>query len=83
MKIGRKTATACVAAILLLYVSAIIFAFMDSPIARELLLTALFLTVVIPAFLYGLVILLRMRKRHLENDLEHLSGTETREEDAE
>jgi ABC-type Fe3+ transport system permease subunit len=74
MKIGRKTAIACISVILLLYVSAVICAFIDSPAARGFLLTALFLTIVCPAFLYGLAVLLRLRRHHLEDDLANGSG---------
>lgn len=46
-----------------LYVSSIIFALMDSPLAENLLLASLFCTIVIPAVLYGYAVALRYFKK--------------------
>ena len=37
----------------LLYLASLVLAFIDSPIARSCLMTALFCTIVVPAILYG------------------------------
>lgn len=42
-----------------LYISSIIFALMDSPLAERLLLASLFCTIVIPAVLYGYSVAIR------------------------
>lgn len=46
----------------LLYLAALILAFIDSPFARSCLMAALFCTIVVPAVVYGYVVLLG-RKR--------------------
>ena len=60
-----KTHLALTGAVILitLYVSSIIFALMDSPLAENLLLASLFCTIVIPAVLYGYAVALRYFKK--------------------
>ena len=62
MKYKRPLAIAAVVLILLLYVSTIVFALMDSPLAQSLLLASLFCTVVIPAVLYGYSVMIKYTK---------------------
>ena len=64
----RKAALFAVLLIVLLYLSAIVFALMKNPAAEGLLLTSLFLTVVVPALLYGYVMFSRLNRRNREND---------------
>jgi hypothetical protein len=69
MKFRRNAAKLAVILIVALYASAIVFALMDSPLAEGLLLTSLFMTVVVPAFLYGLAWLTRMNRRNVKDEL--------------
>lgn len=62
MKYKRPLAIAGVVIILLLYVSTIVFALIDSPLAQSLLLAALFCTVVVPAVLYGYYVIIKYMK---------------------
>lgn len=82
MKFGRKSAIVCVILIVLLYASSIIFALMDSPYAQGLLLTSLFLTVVIPAFLYGVSMLLKLNRKNIEEEFRRDSGMEEETRDS-
>ncbi|MCI8889256.1 MAG: hypothetical protein HFG70_14405 [Hungatella sp.] len=48
-----------------LYLTTLILALIDSPLARDCLMAALFCTIVLPAVLYGyLVFIGRLRKGH-------------------
>ncbi len=61
--ISSKTALTGAVILIALYVSSIIFALMDSPLAENLLLASLFCTIVIPAVLYGYAVALRYFKK--------------------
>ena len=63
MKSKRILALTGAVILITLYVSSIIFALMDSPLAENLLLASLFCTIVIPAVLYGYAVALRYFKR--------------------
>ena len=62
-----KKRMAAIAALILigcLYLAALILAFIDSPSARSCLMAALFCTIVVPAAVYGYLILTdRLKKR--------------------
>ena len=45
--------------LLLLYAASIVFAVIGSPLAQSLLMASLFCTIVVPAVLYGYMVLLR------------------------
>lgn len=62
MKYKRPLAIAGVVVILLLYVSTIVFALIDSPLAQSLLMASLFCTVVVPAVLYGYYVIVKYMK---------------------
>lgn len=64
----QKAALATVVLIVLLYLSTIVFALMKRPEAEGLLLTSLFLTVVVPALLYGYVMFIRVTRRNREQE---------------
>ena len=64
----QKAALCAVILIVLLYLSTIVFALMKSPYAEGLLLTSLFLTIVVPALLYGYVMFIRISRRSREKD---------------
>ena len=67
----QKAALAAVILIVLCYLSTILFALMKSPYAEGLLLTSLFLTVVVPALLYGYVMFIRVtRRNHMQENEE-------------
>lgn len=58
----RIAAIAALIFIGLLYLASLVLAFIDSPFARSCLMAALFCTIVVPAAVYGYVMLLeRMR----------------------
>ena len=63
MKSKRILALTGAVILIALYVSSIIFALMDSPLAENLLLASLFCTIVIPAVLYGYAVALRYFKK--------------------
>ena len=63
MKSKRVLALTGAVILITLYVSSIIFALMDSPLAENLLLASLFCTIVIPAVLYGYAVALRYFKK--------------------
>ena len=60
MKSKRILALTGAVILIALYVSSIIFALMDSPLAENLLLASLFCTIVIPAVLYGYAVARKM-----------------------
>ena len=62
MKSKRILALTGAVILIALYVSSIIFALMDSPLAENLLLASL-CTIVIPAVLYGYAVALRYFKK--------------------
>lgn len=65
MNSKRILAIAGVIILVALYISSIIFALMDSPLAENLLLASLFCTIVIPAVMYGYAVALRyFQKNH-------------------
>lgn len=52
----------------ILYLATLILAFIDSPLARSFLMTALFCTIVLPAILYGyLIVSQRFNNTHKED----------------
>ncbi len=59
MKTKRILAFLGVVILIALYISSIIFALIDSPLAENLLLASLFCTIVIPAILYGYAVAIR------------------------
>lgn len=64
MKSKRTLALAAVILILALYAATVVFALIDSPLAQSLLMASLFCTVVVPAVLYGYLVILRyLRKK--------------------
>ena len=63
MKSKRILALTGAVILIALYVSSIISALMDSPLAENLLLASLFCTIVIPAVLYGYAVALRYFKK--------------------
>ena len=66
MKSKRILALTGAVILIALYVSSIIFALMDSPLAENLLLASLFCTIVIPAVLYGYAVALLKRKNNVQ-----------------
>lgn len=69
MKYKRPLAIAAVIILLLLYTSTIVFALMDSPLSQSLLLTSLFCTIVVPAVLYGYIIIIKGMKEKSEKQI--------------
>lgn len=63
MRYKRPLAIAAIIFILLLYVSTIVFALIDHPLAESFLMTALFCTIVVPAILYGYYVILNYLKK--------------------
>lgn len=64
MKLKRILAIAALLLIGGLYAASLVFALMDSPFARSCLMAALFCTIVIPAVIYGfLVVTGALRKK--------------------
>ncbi len=59
----RIAAIAALILIGLLYLAALTLAFVDSPFARSCLMAALFCTIVVPAAVYGYIVLLERMKR--------------------
>lgn len=66
----RKRIAAIAALILmgLLYFASLILAFVDSPLARGCLMTALFCTIVVPAVIYGYLVFTEHLKRRDEDE---------------
>ena len=58
----RFIALAGVILLILLYLSTLIFAFMDSPIASDLLIFSVGATIVIPVLLYGAMLFMKLSK---------------------
>lgn len=77
MKSKRILALTGAVILIALYVSSIIFALMDSPLAENLLLASLFCTIVIPAVLYGYAVALRYFKRKITFKSKRLSISNT------
>ena len=46
-----------------LYAAAIVLAFLDSPLARSCLMAALFCTIVVPAVIYGYMMIVKIVKQ--------------------
>lgn len=68
----RKRVLAIIALVLIgvLYLVTLVLAFIDSPLARSFLMSALFCTIVLPAILYGyLVFSERFGNKGQEDDL--------------
>ena len=65
-KLRRILALAGIILLLALYASTLVFALMKSPAAKSMLMAAVFCTVAIPVFLYG-VLLVAKNRRPLEN----------------
>lgn len=69
-----KKRIAAIAALVLiggLYLTSLILAFIDSPFARSCLMAALFGTIVVPAVVYGYLVLMgHMKGRPEENTVE-------------
>ena len=64
MKLKRILAIAALLLIGVLYAASLVFALMDSPFARSCLMAALFCTIVVPAVIYGfLVVTGALRKK--------------------
>lgn len=59
MNIKHITALFAALLLLLLYAASIVFAVIGSPLAQSLLMASLFCTIVVPAVLYGYMVLLR------------------------
>lgn len=61
----RKRIAAIIALVLiaLLYLMALILAFIDSPLARSCLMAALFCTIVVPVVVYAYVVILKIGKK--------------------
>lgn len=59
MKHKRGLALFAALLLLLLYAASIVFAVIGSPLAQSLLMASLFCTIVVPAVLYGYMVLLR------------------------
>lgn len=58
----RFLALAGVILLILLYVSTLIFAFMDSSIASDLLMASVAATIIIPVLLYGFTLFIKLSK---------------------
>ena len=55
--------------LLLLYISTIIFAFIDSPLAPKLLAISVAGTILIPIILYAMILVARIAHKSDDNDL--------------
>lgn len=62
-KLQRRLALAGAILLVLLYGATLVFAFMDSPLAPNLLGASIFLTIVIPLTLYAFILITKMTKR--------------------
>ena len=67
MKHRRLLALGAAIFLLLLYASSILFALMGSPIAQSLLIASLFCTIVVPAVIYGYLVVIRATRKQKEN----------------
>lgn len=63
MTIKRIGAILALGLIGVLYAATIVLAFLDSPLARSCLMAALFCTIVVPAVIYGYMMILKILKR--------------------
>ena len=60
----RKIAAAGAAILILLYISTIIFAFMDSPVATQLLGISVSATIILPVIFYAIIVVNRLIHRN-------------------
>lgn len=70
MKHRRLLALGAAIFLLLLYASSIVFALIGSPLAQSLLMASLFCTIVVPAVLYGYLVVIRATRNRNENSAE-------------
>ena len=61
-KLRRILALAGIILLLALYASTLVFALMKSPSARGMLMAAVFATIAVPVFLYGVLLVAKNRK---------------------
>lgn len=68
MKHKRGLALFAAIFLFLLYAASIVFAVIGSPLAQSLLMTSFFCTIVVPAVLYGYMVLLRSMSNRSQDD---------------
>ena len=73
MKHKRIPALFAALFLLLLYASSILFALIGSPLAQSLLMTSLFCTIVVPAVLYGYLVVIRAMQHNNGDNTEPVS----------
>ena len=61
-KLHRFLALAGVILLILLYLSTLIFAFMDSELASDLLMASVAATIIVPVILYGFTLFIKLSK---------------------
>lgn len=77
MNIKRILALSGAALLVMLYLSTLIFALLDHPASQNFLAAALFCTIVIPAVLYGYLIVIRhLKKRDFNEKLQQKEDEE-------
>ena len=68
MKHKRGMALFAALFLLLLYAASIVFALIGSPLAQSLLMVSLFCTIVVPAVLYGYMVIIRAMQNKDEKE---------------
>ena len=62
-RLQRRLALGGAILLILLYLSTLVFALMDHPLTPNFLMASVFLTVVVPVSVYGLILITRMMKK--------------------
>lgn len=68
MKHKRGLALFAALFLILLYAASIVFALIGSPLAQNLLMASLFCTIVVPAVLYGYMVVIRAMQNKKEKE---------------
>lgn len=67
-KIKRISALTGAILLLLLYISTLVFALIDSPLTNDLLTASIGATILIPVLLYGFLLFCRLRNQNQEEN---------------
>lgn len=62
-KLQRRLALGGAVLLVLLYLSTLVFALMDHPLTPNFLMASIFLTAVVPASIYGFILITRIMKK--------------------
>lgn len=71
-KLHRFLALSAAVLLVLLYVSTLVFALIDSPLTQNLLKVSVAATIILPVLLYGYVLFYRLSKDRHEDDSSEL-----------